>query len=102
TLRLMDAYYVDLMWARGVDVRFDGHDGIDHEKAIALYGTGMSIVRSPNWTAASDASQREHNYFTRKRWVFDWLTAQFERKWNKHRRYAQTKPLVRLPPHTRG
>jgi phosphatidylserine/phosphatidylglycerophosphate/cardiolipin synthase-like enzyme len=98
TLRLMDAYYVDLMWASGVDVRFDGHDGIDHEKAIALYGTGMSIVGSSNWTDASDASQREHNYFTRKPWVFDWLTAQFERKWNNQSGYAETKPFVPLPP----
>ena len=97
-LRLMDAYYVDLMWTGGVDVRFDGHDGIDHEKAIALYGTGMSIVGSSNWTDASDASQREHNYFTRKRWVFDWLTAQFERKWNNQTGYTETKPFVPLPP----
>src|SRR3954470_1005330 len=98
TLRLMDSYYVDLMWARGVDVRFDGHEGIDHEKAIALYGTGMSIVGSSNWTAASDASQREHNYFTVKPWVFSWLTAQFERKWNNLSGFAETKPFVPLPP----
>jgi hypothetical protein len=97
-LRLMDPYYVDLMWAGGVDVRFDGHQGIDHEKAIALYGTGMSIIGSSNWTDASDASQREHNYFTRKGWVFDWLAAQFERKWNNLTGYAETKPFVPLPP----
>ncbi|HEY2854545.1 MAG TPA: Ig-like domain-containing protein, partial [Gemmatimonadaceae bacterium] len=97
-LRLMDAYYVDQMWAGGVDVRFDGHQGIDHEKAIALYGTGMSIVGSSNWTEASDATQREHNYFTRKPWIFGWLTTQFERKWNNQSGYAETKPFVPLPP----
>src|SRR4051812_39954377 len=97
-LRLMDAYYVDKMYANGVTVRFDGHQGIDHEKAIALYGTGMSIVGSSNWTDASNDSQREHNYFTVKPWVFSWLTAQFERKWNNLSGFAETKPFVPLPP----
>ena len=96
--RLMDAYYVDLMYANGVTVRFDGHQGINHEKAIALHGTGMSIIGSSNWTDASNQSQREHNYFTVKPWIFTWLTAQFERKWNNLSGYSETKPFVPLPP----
>ena len=98
--RLWDAYNVDNMWANGVDVRFDGHQGIDHEKAVILYGTAMSIFGSSNWTDASDDSQREHNYFTTRSWIFDWLKAQFERKWYNETGYAETKPFVPLPPNT--
>ena len=25
--------------------------------------------------------QSEHNYFTTKTWLFDWIKANFERKW---------------------
>ena len=96
--RLMDAYYVDLMHANGVTVRFDAHHGINHQKSVALHGTGMSIIGSSNWTDASDASQREHNYFTVKPWIHEWLTAQFERKWNNGSGFAETKPFVPLPP----
>jgi phosphatidylserine/phosphatidylglycerophosphate/cardiolipin synthase-like enzyme/regulation of enolase protein 1 (concanavalin A-like superfamily) len=96
--RLMDAYYVDLMHANGVTVRFDAHQGINHQKSVALHGSGMSIIGSSNWTDASDASQREHNYFTVKPWIFEWLTAQFERKWNNGSGFAETKPFVPLPP----
>ena len=97
-LRLMDAYYVDLMHANGVSVRLDAHHGINHQKSVALHGTGTSIIGSSNWTDASSDSQREHNYFTVKPWIFDWLTAQFERKWNNGSGYAETKPFVPLPP----
>ena len=87
-----------MMYANGVAVRFDGHLGINHEKAVALHGTGMAIMGSSNWTDASNASQREHNYFTVKPWIFNWLTAQVERKWNNLSGYAETKPFVPLPP----
>lgn len=101
-LRLWDSAYVDQMYANGVAVRFDGHHGIDHEKAIALYASRMSILGSSNWTDASSDTQREHNYFTVKPWVFDWLTAQFERKWTNASGYAETKPFVPLAPDTPG
>ena len=97
-LRLWDAYYVDRMYANGVSVRFDGHQGIDHEKAIVLYGSHLGIFGSSNWTEPSSDSQREHNYFTGKSWVFDWLAAQFDRKWNNTSGYIETKPFVPLPP----
>ena len=99
-LRYQDAYNVDRMYANGVDVRFDGHQGIDHEKAVILYGNGMSIFGSSNWTDASDDSQREHNRFTTQTWMFDWLKAQFERKWYNQTGYAETKPFVPLGPNT--
>ena len=96
--RLMNAYYVDLMHANGVSVRFDAHLGINHQKSVVLSGTGMSIIGSSNWTEASDASQREHNYFTTKPWIFTWLTAQFERKWTNGSGFSETKPFVPAPP----
>ncbi|HTI38813.1 MAG TPA: Ig-like domain-containing protein [Vicinamibacterales bacterium] len=99
-LRLWDAYYVDQMYANGVSVRFDGHQGIDHEKAIVLYGSHLAIFGSSNWTEPSSDTQREHNYFTGKPWVFDWLAAQFDRKWNNESGYIETKPFVPLPPDT--
>ncbi|HET7694408.1 MAG TPA: phospholipase D-like domain-containing protein [Vicinamibacterales bacterium] len=96
--RLMDAYYVDLLYAGGIPIRVDAHLGINHQKSVVLHGTGTSIIGSSNWTDASDRSQREHNYFTVKPWIFEWLTAQFERKWTNGSGFAETKPFVPLPP----
>src|SRR3954464_4927731 len=96
--RLFDSYNVDRLWYAGVQVRLDGHQGIKHEKAILLRGRGMSIFGSSNWTAASTDTQREHNMFTTQPWVFEWLKAQFERKWNNSTGHQETKPFVPLPP----
>jgi regulation of enolase protein 1 (concanavalin A-like superfamily) len=96
--RLWDAYNVDIMYHAGVQVKLDAHQGIDHEKAVMLYGQRMSIFGSSNWTSPSSDSQREHNYFTTKSWIFDWLDAQFNRKWNNSAGYTETKPFVPLPP----
>src|SRR5258708_3210239 len=98
TSRLWDSYNVDKMYHAGVTVRFDGHQGIDHEKAVILYGTGVSIFGSSNWTSPSTDTQREHNYFTVKPWIHTWLVNQFERKWNNSTGYSETKPFVPLPP----
>jgi phosphatidylserine/phosphatidylglycerophosphate/cardiolipin synthase-like enzyme/regulation of enolase protein 1 (concanavalin A-like superfamily) len=96
--RLWDAYNVDKMYNAGVRVRFDGHLGINHEKLVLLRGTSMSIFGSSNWTSPSSDSQREHNMFTTKQWMYDWLEAQFERKWNNSTGHQETKPFVPLPP----
>jgi phosphatidylserine/phosphatidylglycerophosphate/cardiolipin synthase-like enzyme len=96
--RLWDSYNVDKMWYGGVKVRLDGHQGINHEKAILLRQTGMSIFGSSNWTSPSTDSQREHNMFTSQQWIYDWLEAQFERKWTNSTGYQETKPFVPLPP----
>ena len=82
----------------GVQVRFDGHQGINHEKAILLRGTGTTIFGSSNWTSPSSDTQREHNMFTTRPWIYDWLEAQFNRKWNNETGHSETKPFVPLPP----
>ena len=98
--RLWDAYNVDKMYYAGVKVRLDGHQGINHEKAILLRGTGMSIFGSSNWTSPSTDSQREHNMFTTDPSVYNWLEAQFNRKWNNSTGNQETKPFVPLGPDT--
>jgi len=96
--RLWDAYNVDRMYSAGVQVRLDAHQGINHEKAVLLRGSGMSIFGSSNWTSPSSDSQREHNLFTTKTWIFNWLEAQFQRKWTNATGFSETKPFVPLGP----
>ena len=96
--RFWHAYNVDIMWKAGAQVRLDAHLGINHAKGVLLYGTGMSIFGSSNWTSPSSDAQREHNYFTRKPAIFNWLEALFERKWNNSTGHSETKPFVPLPP----
>jgi regulation of enolase protein 1 (concanavalin A-like superfamily)/phosphatidylserine/phosphatidylglycerophosphate/cardiolipin synthase-like enzyme len=98
--RLWDAYNVDIMYHAGVKVKLDAHQGIDHEKAVILYGQATSIIGSSNWTSPSTNSQREHNYFTVKPLVFNWLKDQFNRKWNNSTGHSETKDFVPLPPGT--
>ena len=96
--RLWHAYNVDIMHRAGAQVRLDSHLGINHAKGVILYGSGLAIFGSSNWTSPSSDSQREHNYFTRKPAIFNWLVALFERKWNNSTGHAETKPFVPLPP----
>ena len=96
--RLWDAYNVDRMWKAGVQVRFDGHQGINHAKLVMLRGTAMSIFGSSNWTSPSTDSQREHNMFTSQQWIYDYLEALFERKWTNGHGEIETKPFTPLPP----
>src|SRR4051812_26118655 len=96
--RLWDSYNVDKMYNAGVQVRLDDHQGINHEKAVLLRGLGMSIFGSSNWTSPSSDSQREHNMFTTQPWIFDWLEAQFTRKWTNGHGTTETRAFVPLPP----
>jgi len=96
--RLWDAYNVDKMFHAGVQVRLSDHQGINHEKAIILRGSGMVIFGSSNWTSPSTDSQREHNLFTTDSWMFDWLSNQFIRKWTNGSGNTETKAFVPLPP----
>ncbi len=96
--RLWDSYNVDRMYSAGVQVRMDGHQGLNHEKAVILRGTGMSIFGSSNWTSPSSDSQREHTYFTIKPWIHSWLRDQFDRKWTNQTGFSETKPFVPRPP----
>jgi phosphatidylserine/phosphatidylglycerophosphate/cardiolipin synthase-like enzyme len=96
--RLWDAYNVDRLWNAGVQVRFDGHQGINHAKLVMLRGTALSIFGSSNWTSPSTDSQREHNMFTSQQWIYDYLEALFQRKWTNGHGEIETKPFTPLPP----
>ena len=53
-----------------------------HQKSIVMYSRGLAVFGSSNWTASSSDTQREHNYFSKKPWFFQWFVDQFNRKWN--------------------
>jgi phosphatidylserine/phosphatidylglycerophosphate/cardiolipin synthase-like enzyme/regulation of enolase protein 1 (concanavalin A-like superfamily) len=80
--RLWHSWNVDRMWLAGIPIKVPAHDGINHQKTVLLYGQGMTIFGSSNWTSASANSQAEHNIFTTNSWFFLWFRDQFERKWN--------------------
>jgi phosphatidylserine/phosphatidylglycerophosphate/cardiolipin synthase-like enzyme len=98
TSRLWDSYNVDRLWKAGAQVRFDGHQGINHAKLVMLRGTSFSIFGSSNWTSPSTDSQREHNMFTSEPWIYDYLEALFQRKWTNGHGQIETKPFTPLPP----
>ena len=79
----------------GVQIKMRKHLGLNHQKSVLLYGKGMTIFGSSNWTGPSSNSQEEHNYFTTKPWFFDWFVDQFERKWNSA---TENQPFVPLGP----
>lgn len=98
--RLWHAWNVDRMWLAGIPIKVPAHQGINHQKTVVLYGLGLTIFGSSNWTSASDLSQAEHNYFTTKQWFFQWFVDQFERKWNNTNPsgVAESAWFVPLPP----
>jgi len=96
--RLWVAWNMDRMYAAGVPMRVRASAGENHEKLILLYGQGMTIFGSSNWTSPSANSQQEHNYFTTKAFIFNWFVDQFDRKWNNSTGNAETTPFVPLPP----
>ena len=93
--RPWDSYNVDLMYMAGVQIRIRGHQGLNHQKSVILYGRGMTIFGSSNWTGPSSNCQPENNYFTTKPFFFNWFVNQFERKWNST---TETQPFTPLPP----
>ena len=96
--RLWHAYNIDKMWKAGIQVRLDAHQGINHAKLVLLQGQGLSIFGSSNWTSPSTETQREHNMFTTKTWIYNWLEDLFERKWTNGHGQSETKPFTPLPP----
>jgi hypothetical protein len=105
--RLWNAYNVDLLWAAARDlcpltcgVRLEAHLGSLHQKSTLLYGQGLTIFGSSNWTGPSASSQLEHNIFTTSPTFFQFFQDQFERKWNNSNPLGaiETKPLVPKPP----
>jgi HKD family nuclease len=80
--RIWDAWNVDRLYAAGIPIRITTHQGEDHGKLVMLYGQGMTIFGSSNWTTPSANSQHEHNYFTTKANIFTWFETYFNRRWN--------------------
>ena len=93
--RQWDSWNVDRMYMGGVQIKMRKHLGLNHQKSVILYGKGMTIFGSSNWTGPSSNSQEEHNYFTTKQWFFQWFVDQFERKWNST---TENQPFVPLGP----
>ena len=94
---LTGPYNMDRLHAAGVQIRMRKHLGLNHQKSISLYGRGLTIFGSSNWSWQSFNYQEEHNYFTNKAWFFQWFVNQFNRKWNSTTEYE---PFVPLPPST--
>ena len=93
--RQWDAWNIDRMYMGGVQIKMRKHLGLNHQKSVILYGKGMTIFGSSNWTGPSSNSQQEHNYFTLKPYFFNWFVDQFERKWNST---SENQPFVPLGP----
>ena len=91
-------YNVDRMYAAGVQIRMRKHLGLTHQKSILLYGQGLTIFGSSNWSWQSFNYQEEHNYFTAKRWFFQWFADQFNRKWNSSAEYEAFVPRAPATP----
>src|SRR5688500_7095335 len=83
------AYQVDRLYMAGVQIRHRAHAGFTHQKNTLLYSQGLAIFGSSNWTSESNKSQYEHNYFTTKPWFFNWVKANFERKWGNTTGHAE-------------
>jgi hypothetical protein len=89
------AYFVDKMWAAGVKIRERAHEWFLHQKTALLYSQTRTIFGSSNWTAASNATQYEHNYFATDAAFFASFKTIFDRKWAST---TETRTFVPLPP----
>jgi regulation of enolase protein 1 (concanavalin A-like superfamily) len=96
--RLWDAWNIDRMYIAGIPIKMRAHAGLNHEKLVLLYGQGLSIFGSSNWTSASDNSQEEHNCFCTDSTMFGWFQTMFERKWNNSTGNIENKAFVPLAP----
>ena len=94
---LTGPYNVDRLYAAGVQIKMRKHLGLTHQKSVTLYGRGLTIFGSSNWSWPSFNYQEEHNYFTNKAWFFQWFVNQFNRKWNSA---TEFEPFVPQPPAT--
>jgi hypothetical protein len=92
---LTGPYNIDRLYAAGVQIRMRKHFGLNHQKSLSLYGRGLTIFGSSNWSSPSFNYQEEHNYFTNKSWFFQWFVDQFNRKWSSATEYE---PFVPQPP----
>jgi phosphatidylserine/phosphatidylglycerophosphate/cardiolipin synthase-like enzyme len=92
---LTGPYNIDRLYAAGVQIRMRKHLGLNHQKSLSLYGRGLTIFGSSNWSTPSFNYQEEHNYFTSKPWFFQWFVDQFNRKWNSA---SEFEPFAPQPP----
>jgi len=82
------SYNVDRMYKAGISIKIKDRSVTEqsmHQKSILLYGRGLVVFGSSNWTSSSASRQREHNYFSPKGWMLTWFQKEFERKWNNLR-----------------
>jgi hypothetical protein len=96
TNRVWVRYNVDRMFVAGVPIKITKHNGQNHEKAVLLYGQGLTIWGSSNWSAGSFNYGQEHDYFSTssvKPWFFSWFQNQFERRWNSPQEYRAFVPI---------
>jgi hypothetical protein len=86
----------------GIPMKFTTHEGLNHGKLTLLWGQGMSIFGSSNWTVPSANSQHEENYFTRNASLFNWFVSYFNRRWNNTAPggIKETGAFTPLPPST--
>src|ERR1041385_9009632 len=85
-------YNIDRMYAAGVQIKMRLHKGLNHQKSVSLYGRGLTIFGSSNWSWESFNYQEEHNYFTNKTWFFQWFVKQFNRKFTSATEYEDFMP----------
>ena len=96
TARVWDRYNVDRMFMAGIPLKTTKHAGQNHQKSVLVYGQGLAIWGSSNWTAPSFNIQQEHNYFSTSPanpWFFQWFVNQFERRWNSPQEYKAFVPI---------
>ena len=91
-------YNVDRLFTAGVQVKMRKHLGLNHQKSLVLYGRGLTIFGSSNWSWPSFNFQEEHNYFTTKPWFFQWFVDQFNRKWNSATEFEPFVPQAPSAP----
>ncbi len=96
--RLWDSWNIDRLYMAGIQVKMRAHLGLNHQKLVLLYGLGLSIFGSSNWTSPSDQSQEEHNCFCTDPTMFQWFADMFERKWNNSTGVIENTDFVPLAP----
>jgi phosphatidylserine/phosphatidylglycerophosphate/cardiolipin synthase-like enzyme len=103
TARPWDRYNVDRLFMAGIPIKITKHAGQNHEKSLLLYGQGLAIWGSSNWTTPSFNIQQEHNYFNlTKPWFFQWFVNHFERRWNSPQEYKAFVPIGPSSPVNKG
>ena len=79
-----------------MQVRLDAHQGIDHEKAVVLYGIGHCRFSARRTGPRRRATPSASTTISRRRpWILTWIVNQFERKWNNQTGNSKPSPSCR-------